>query len=81
MHYAYWAVTCKTIDCHATLFLKGGYIGPCEETATSIKVTQEPSESMEIPCAGCGKMHTYTRHDFVVVQWPHRVEPDAESEA
>jgi hypothetical protein len=78
MKHAYWTVICKTPKCGTTLFFKGSYIGLCEDSDTSIKVTFEPPESVELPCSHCGKTHTYIRIDFAVTQWPYRVEPDAE---
>ena len=49
MKYAYWAVICKTPDCNRTLLPYGGYIGPCEETDTSIMAAFVPPESSDLP--------------------------------
>jgi hypothetical protein len=76
MKYAYWAVICK--ECGRTLFPKGGYLGPCDETDTAIMIEFLPPEWCDLGCPDCNTVHKYTSADFSAIRMDHRIEPDVE---
>lgn len=62
MKYAYWGVICKTPNCG---LIPAKYLGPHEGTFFYTLPDAGPGW-WEVPCAGCGQTHRYTRHDLQV---------------